>query len=96
MGALHLVFWTVAVIFGLRFLSSGFSHFNTRSYAGLRVWIMGFLLVALQMPTALRPIVGRPKTLLPAATEKKFFIGYWLDCVSAEMDKPEQANSNAR
>ena len=95
MGALHLVFWSVAAIFGLRFLGSGFSHFSTRSYAGLRVWILVFLLVALQMTTALRPIVGRAKTLLPSANEKKFFIGHWMDCVNAETDKPQQASTEA-
>ena len=34
-----------------------------------------FVLVALQMTTALRPIVGRADTFWP--TEKKFFLQYW-------------------
>jgi hypothetical protein len=79
MGALHLVFWIVATFFGLRFLESGFSHFQARSSAGLNAWIIVFLLVALQMTTALRPFVGKSETLLP--TEKKFFLSHWGDAL---------------
>jgi hypothetical protein len=77
MGALHLVFWFISTYFGLRFLSAGFSHLNARSSGGLQLWILIFLLVALQMTTALRPIVGKAPTLLP--TEKKFFVSHWMD-----------------
>jgi hypothetical protein len=79
MGALHLVFWSIATIFGLRFLQAGFSHSNPRSTAGLNTWVIIFLLVAVQMTTALRPIVGKADTLLP--TEKKFFVSHWGDCL---------------
>jgi hypothetical protein len=40
-----------------------------------------FLLVMLQMTTALRPLVGTAPTLLPSASEKRFFIGHWLECL---------------
>ena len=36
MGTLHLIFWFIATIFGLRFLEAGFSHSNARSLAGFR------------------------------------------------------------
>jgi hypothetical protein len=81
MGALHLVFWFVATFFGLRFLETGFSHSQARSNAGLNVWIIIFMLVAIQMTTALRPIVGKAATLLP--TEKRFFITYWSECLNS-------------
>jgi hypothetical protein len=81
MGTLHLVFWFIATCFGLRFLEAGFSHSNARSLAGFRVWVVIFLLVALQMTTALRPILGTAKTFLP--TEKKFFVAHWGDCLKA-------------
>lgn len=90
MGALHLAFWFVAAIFGLRFLLSGFSHFSTRNYAGLYVWTVVFLLVALQMTTALRPIIGRSNTFLPSASEKKFFAQHWIDCMNLEDTTPAQ------
>ena len=82
MGTLHLVFWFIATCFGLRFLETGFSHSNARSLAGFRVWVVIFLLVALQMTTALRPILGTSKTFLP--TEKKFFVAHWGDCLKAQ------------
>jgi hypothetical protein len=79
MGALHLLFWGIATIFGLRFLESGFSHSRARSNAGLNTWCVIFVLVVLQMTTALRPIVGTADTLMP--TEKKFFLSHWGDCM---------------
>lgn len=79
MGTLHLLFWGIATIFGLRFLQSGFAQSQARSKAGLNTWIVIFMLVALQMTTALRPIVGTADTLLPV--EKKFFLSHWIDCV---------------
>jgi hypothetical protein len=82
MGALHLIFWFIATVFGLRFLEAGFAHSNARSLAGFRTWAVIFLLVALQMTTALRPILGTAETFLP--TEKKFFVAHWGDCLKAQ------------
>jgi len=79
MGALHLIFWCIATLFGLRFLEAGFSHSRARSNAGLNTWIVIFVLVVLQMTTALRPIVGTADTLMP--TEKKFFLSHWGDSI---------------
>ena len=79
MGALHLIFWFVATVFGVRFLKAGFSHANARSQAGLNVWVIIFLLVAVQMTTALRPIIGKANTFFPV--EKQFFTGHWADCM---------------
>lgn len=79
MGALHLIFWFIATLFGLRFLKAGFAHSNARSQAGFNTWVIIFLLVALQMTTALRPILGTANTFLP--TEKKFFLNHWGDCL---------------
>jgi hypothetical protein len=91
MGALHLVFWLVATAFGLRFLFSAFRHHQSSSYAGLRVWAFIFLLVALQMTTALRPIIGKSEHFLPAAQDKKFFVNYWMDCIDQSNSTNEQA-----
>jgi hypothetical protein len=85
MGTLHLIFWLVATLFGVRFMKAGFSHANARSHAGLNVWIVIFLLVALQMTTALRPILGKSDTFFPV--EKKFFIGHWGDCLKLSSDQ---------
>jgi len=82
MGTLHLIFWFVATVFGLRFLETGFSHSNARSHAGFHTWVIIFLLVALQMTTALRPILGKSDTFLP--TQKQFFGTHWADCLKAQ------------
>ena len=79
MGALHLVFWLVATFFGLRFLQAGFSHSQARSQAGLNTWIIIFILVVLQMTTALRPIIEKADTFLP--TQKMFFVTHWGECL---------------
>ncbi|HTX20578.1 MAG TPA: hypothetical protein VMD27_01785 [Candidatus Aquilonibacter sp.] len=90
MGTLHLVFWFIATIFGLRFLETGFSYSNARSHAGFHTWVIIFLLVAVQMTTALRPILGTADTFLP--TEKKFFIAHWRDCLNAPESKSKSQN----
>jgi len=79
MGTLHLIFWFIATIFGLRFLETGFSHSNARSHAGFHTWVVIFLLVAVQMTTALRPVIGTADTFLPQ--EKQFFLSHWGDCL---------------
>jgi hypothetical protein len=81
MGILHLVFWFIATAFGVRFLDAGFSHSQVRSRAGFNTWIIIFLLVAVQMTTALRPILGKADTFLPQ--DKKFFLAHWGDCLAA-------------
>ncbi|HXU79433.1 MAG TPA: hypothetical protein VN794_22825 [Methylomirabilota bacterium] len=87
MGALHLVFWFISTFFGLRFLENGFHHSRARSTAGLNTWILIFILVVVQMTTALRPLVGTAPTLLP--TEKKFFLTHWGDSLKAAASRPE-------
>jgi hypothetical protein len=89
MGVLHLLFWLTASYFGLRFLENGFSHSQARSKAGLNTWIVVFMLVVVQMTTALRPLVGTANTFLP--TEKKFFIAHWADCFKQESQNSSEA-----
>ena len=87
MGALHLAFWFVATFFGWRFLRNGFAHLSAQSSGALYVWMFIFVIVCLQMTTALRPIIGTSETFLP--TEKKFFIAHWIDSMAqGETSKP--------
>ena len=79
MGFLHLAFFGIATYFGLRFLKSGFNHFSASFGEGIQLWIVIFLVVVLQMSTALRPIIGTSENFFP--TEKKFFVGHWMDCL---------------
>jgi hypothetical protein len=97
MGGLHLVFWFIATCFGLRFLSHAFSESQARTKAGLYTWTVVFLLVAVQMTTALRPLVGTAKTFLPDPKEKKFFLAHWADCLKAPPPSTTtSAESNTR
>lgn len=77
MGALHLAFFAIATAFGLRFLQHGFEKLGSEGTGGLKVWTIIYVLVMLQMTTALRPFVGTADTFLP--TEKKFFLSHWGD-----------------
>jgi len=77
MGVLHLTFLFIATIFGLRFLQAGFSHSRVRSSAGIFTWTLIFVLVVLQMTTALRPIIGSSPDFFP--TKKQFFLSHWGD-----------------
>jgi hypothetical protein len=96
MGTLHLIFWFIAALFGLRFLNTAFSHSQAKSNAGFNTWVVIFMLVVVQMTTALRPIVGSSDKFFP--TEKKFFLSYWADCLkdSAEKNNYERSNDQRR
>ncbi len=72
MGVLHLVFWGIATSFGLRLLTRGARSGGSKD---LGAWGLIYILVSLQMMTALRPIIGSADTLLP--TEKRFFLSHW-------------------
>jgi hypothetical protein len=80
MGSLHLLFWFIATCFGLKFLYDGFGHSRPSSSAGLNTWMFIFILVVLQMTTALRPILGTAETVLPV--ERKFFLAHWMECLN--------------
>jgi len=77
MGTLHLMFWLIGVSFGLRLLAIAGSHLGNGRSGHLKIWNVIFVLVCLQMTTALRPIIGKSDTFLPR--EKKFFVAHWVD-----------------
>jgi hypothetical protein len=85
MGTLHLIFWFIAAIFGLRFLDAAFSHSQAKSNAGFNTWVVIFMLVVVQMTTVLRPIVGSSPDFFPK--EKKFFLSYWGECLKEGAQK---------
>jgi hypothetical protein len=77
LGAILLTGWAVAVMLGMRLLTAGARALGMRDALHLRLWILMFLLVTLQMTCALRPLLGEADTFLP--TEKKFFVEHWAD-----------------
>ena len=76
-GVLHMVFWAISTLFGLRLLGfvSESNHLPERIH--MKVWAVIFLMVSLQMTTALRPLISPSAEWLPK--EKKFFLTYWVD-----------------
>ncbi len=82
MGTLHLGFWAVSMGFALRLLSLLLTFVGSVERGYLRLWFLIFLLVCLQMTTALRPFVERGTTLLP--TKKLFFLTHWGESLNGE------------
>jgi len=76
MAALHLLLWIVALCFGLRLLARSSVLVWTGATSRLGVWVVIYVIVCLQMMTAVRPIVGRSENLLPK--EKQFFFAHWM------------------
>ncbi len=84
MGALHLLFWFIAVGFGLRLLNAAGAFFGSGARLHLKLWNLIFILVCLQMTATLRPIIGKSDTFLPR--EKKFFIAHWIDSMGGKRE----------
>lgn len=82
MGFLALAFWMISLLFGFRLLFAAGVRLGMKGGHYLVVWMGIFVLVTLQMSTALRPIIGTAPTLLP--TEKKFFLEHWLHEMGVE------------
>ncbi len=80
MGTLHLLFWLIGVSFGLRLLAAAGRHLGNIGSRHLMIWNVIFVLVCLQMTTALRPIISKSDTFLPG--EKKFFVTHWLETLN--------------
>lgn len=81
-GFLALAFWIISLLFGFRLLLAAASRFGLTVNFYLVVWMGIFLVVTLQMATALRPIIGTAGTFLP--TQKKFFLEHWVDQMNVE------------
>ncbi|WP_395737967.1 hypothetical protein [Prosthecobacter sp.] len=76
MGFLVLAFWVIALLFGFRLLVSAAGTFGMTGGLYLTIWMGIFLVVTLQMSTALRPLIGTATTLLPE--KKMFFLEHWI------------------
>ena len=74
MGCLHWSFWLTAAVFAFRLFDAGFNALGS-SGAGLKAWMVIFVVVVLQMSSALRPLLGSSDSLLP--NEKRFFLDHW-------------------
>jgi len=80
MGSLHLVFWIVAIGFGVSLLIRASAFLNNGAPANVRLWAAIFVVVILQMTTTLRPLVGPYQGL--GLQGRKPFLSHWGDCLS--------------
>jgi len=87
-GALYLIIWLIAIGFGLSMLSGPFRRESRMDSNYIVLWKGIFILVALQMTTTLRPIVGTSPEWL--SSERKFFLSYWMENMS---DSPADKKS---
>ncbi|MEO8205872.1 MAG: hypothetical protein ABI615_06795 [Chthoniobacterales bacterium] len=81
MGFLHFVIWIISLLIGFRILNYLGAALAIPSKGKLYAWAFIFLLVTLQMSTALRPILGESDKVL--THEKKFFLVHWSDVLAA-------------
>lgn len=76
-GSLGLACWLISIVFGLRMLLAAAAAQSAQNPDYIKVWAAIFVVVTLQMSTALRPIIGTADTFLPA--EKRFFLQHWYE-----------------
>ena len=93
MGALTIISWLIALLFGLRFLGTALRAHNATQRGPLAIWGIIFLLVTLQLTTTLRPILGRSDHLL--TNEKKFFLEHWSDTMGETLKPSEDKKDSS-
>ena len=81
MGLMHMVFFLLAIRFGMRVISDGICRVGVRGYDYVGLWKFIFVVTILQMTTSLRPILGTSEQVLTA--EKKFFMHVMMNCWQA-------------
>lgn len=80
MAVLHLAFWSVGLLAGLRLLVRGANLNRIGKKGNIVIWIVIYILVSLQMMTTIRPIVGTASTFLPE--QKEFFLTHWANVLN--------------
>lgn len=75
MGTLHLVLWGVCCGFALKRLAESLHALNGSPVGTAVLWNIVFVLVCLQMTTALRPLLGPFDGWHPAP--RQFFLQHW-------------------
>ncbi|NNC88332.1 MAG: hypothetical protein HKN82_07725 [Akkermansiaceae bacterium] len=95
MGFLLVVLWLICAGFGLLLIFRGGKALGMTASGHMCVWGLVFLLVTLQMPTTLRPIIGPGNGSFLNLHEKRFFLGYWIEQFSTEIDPEASRTGNA-
>ncbi|SHJ69087.1 hypothetical protein SAMN02745181_2363 [Rubritalea squalenifaciens DSM 18772] len=96
-GFLCLALWLICLGFGFRFISNAAKILGAKNGFHLKVWCTVFLLVTLQMPVTLRPIIGQSdEHKLLNLEEKKFFLTHWGEQITGDFDRPEHSSRNIK
>jgi hypothetical protein len=88
MACLHILLWFVALAFGLRLLSKSAVIAWGAATSNLGLWTCIYIIVCLQMMTAVRPIIGTSEDFLPQ--QKEFFLAHWLRVVGGTFDQAKR------
>jgi hypothetical protein len=85
-GLLVLFIWIISMRFAFGLLKQAAQFMGVKSMEHIKVWMIVFTIVTLQMSTTLRPILGRSDNLLP--TERKFFVEHWWSNLAEGVHAP--------
>ncbi|MFT5881711.1 MAG: hypothetical protein ACI9FG_000197 [Crocinitomicaceae bacterium] len=94
-GFLGTALWLICLGFGFKLIGKASKHLGMTSSFHLKVWMAVFTLVTLQLPTTLRPIIGKSDTILNFS-EKKFFLNHWVQQIEAPTSKSKVSNDDSR
>ncbi len=75
LGAMYLVFLGVSAGFGVRLLRAALEKVSSRSLPILKLWLVVFLLVLVQLTVTLRPLIGPFDGY--GLQERRFFLEHW-------------------
>jgi hypothetical protein len=95
-GTIALMMWVIALWFAFGLLKQVVRLLGIRVTEHIRVWMLMFTIVTLQMTTTLRPILGTSDTVLPK--ERKFFPEHWWNVLQkqAEVSLPGHTTPGGR
>jgi hypothetical protein len=85
LGFLLTALWVLCAGFGFTLVFRAGRALGMSGSGHLTIWCLVFLLVTLQMPTTLRPIIGESEQLLNLG-EKRFFLQYWSQQITGELN----------
>jgi len=88
MGFLHLVFWLIAVTFGMRILCKAVNLMSGKIMGFIGFWCIIYMITMLQVMTVVRPTIGPgdADNPLPGLVDKKFFMAHWYDTIRDDTD----------
>ena len=75
-GGLQLVFFVVSCVFGLSLVKRALAAMNGSDLPGISAWNALFIVVAFQMTTTLRPLVGSADDVV--LHDRLFFLTHWI------------------